>query len=1156
MKGHASETSTLGGDRKSGDGPCAAGSLQGVTFAMRGQFTPLMQCVGQGEDMMNKVYSVELALVLARFDPLISEEERRLFVHSFDSLLRLLFNNLHHFMDVENYLKENLLMILELEKRCREVEQLCSSYVRNVTSGSLRVVRRVPVPTTSTEATTIATTSPHETEGQQEEPGSRGTQPESRTSSDLQRVAQEDAGVALPSTANNEAISFSATSTESVAGASSCPSTTPLFSLSDCRKQVGRWGEDFIDLLMNPISGDDAVTFVDILQPQRKRSRKNISDSTVVDNSLKRRQSGPVHDEAGGTGVSRLHQMTLKATTATSNKAPLSDPPLQERSVTRRPTCVTEDKAEPVRVENRLRRLGSAKCSPASAFPSVSRSPNQLAAYLNILIEVLVNGGYPTIRSLGSSSSFAEEAEQRNDVTDVAPEQRCTWGTQSGEAPGPLTTIPSNTALNFLYTLFPSLRRYTHELMLFTENFLSEEHNIGGVNSTPLNESPYRSSSNMYRSGFLAANSNNSNFAGSGRSSDNPCDTPQTFGGAGTGGSETSGGLRPSDVVLFGLLQSLLNSGSSPSSTNSGAPGSWDMVIQDRFKSTPLQNDALLSCGPEAEGGGVSFLCGIRAELKRMSKEVQNAIFIAQSMQEQMREEATLLVFRVMTTVVDLLIPAVYPVDRRGLLFYYKWVSDMYRMLWEEDLLYRFSMIMGTPSLQGASESASVTRSPFSMSQISLQLPRKKRANAKGTLVPSVVKTVFSAVPVEVVGGAQADRGLSAQKGESRAFIVPGTVYSRLVRLKPQVSACDSDGQMSNFGDLLAAWSGGENLSSVDTGRGGYERIEHSAVLLAESLFEDMSAAAAPPRSCIVTRLVAGLLRGAMAPFHVCTPLERTTLGGTAASATSALSELQQHTAFRKATPSSRSQRSTTRKKTSQSQHVQGVVAPKTAHQSQSSADAKPAASQAIHCFSLYPNVISAEDIKALYMKTLLEAEVALSPLDPIRAAIVQNTVDCLVSVMQNPMEAYELLDAYLHDVSTEQIQPPVSRCVPLEGFQEGVGSTGSNPSTGVEATASTTALRRARHLSWDTVSTSGGSRVVGSHGSSSAHSKRANTAAEDLSITSKFPLVPTVIPSWDSQKESAQFVAVLALLRREHATLGLAVGAETSKHAAKGDVI
>ncbi|KAG5507621.1 hypothetical protein JKF63_06570 [Porcisia hertigi] len=197
-----------------------------------------------------------------------------------------------------------------------------------------------------------------------------------------------------------------------------------------------------------------------------------------------------------------------------------------------------------------------------------------------------------------------------------------------------------------------------------------------------------------------------------------------------------------------------------------------------------------------------------------------------------------------------------------------------------------------------------------------------------------------------------------------------------------------------------------------------------------------------------------------------------------------------------------------------------------------------------------YPSVHGYADVAKLYLSTLEDAEILLSPHDPVYASLVLSAADLHLHDLRDTATAVALVNAYLVDVSKEHIQGPVWE--ELLAVATGDGGSGGaspslkpaadvvgSPSSACSAPAKGFSVTRARQGNTQgptsTTESSTAARVAtGLPAAASVQSAPAPSQQQR-------PYVPMVIASWNNEQEKEEFLATLQLLRQMQANLAVA---------------
>ncbi|CUG82354.1 Hypothetical protein, putative [Bodo saltans] len=196
-----------------------------------------------------------------------------------------------------------------------------------------------------------------------------------------------------------------------------------------------------------------------------------------------------------------------------------------------------------------------------------------------------------------------------------------------------------------------------------------------------------------------------------------------------------------------------------------------------------------------------------------------------------------------------------------------------------------------------------------------------------------------------------------------------------------------------------------------------------------------------------------------------------------------------------------------------------------------------------------YPSVRSVDDVRALYAALFQDAEVVLSPHDPLRAAITLNYAEFLALVAGKRGDAADTIAGYLDEVDAEPIQPFATRQVDLIGspaLPSSVASTALHPLTPTPSAFSVTNVRRTtagtNHGLGATAAAAGvPSTITSMPPQSSTATIMGKPTSAVAAMNNNTPMTPIcdLIPSWQNKEERTQFVELVGLLKSALATLG-----------------
>ncbi len=467
---------------------------------------------------------------------------------------------------------------------------------------------------------------------------------------------------------------------------------------------------------------------------------------------------------------------------------------------------------------------------------------------------------------------------------------------------------------------------------------------------------------------------------------------------------------------------------------------------------------------------------------------IEVAIDYLAGQSHQVRYEAAMVCFRCVTTVIDLLLPASLSRGGQSVTFFFrKWVLDIYRIMVDERLLDVFDKVLLATHQKDEIEteaSASHLDSSHSITRVAQLVSSSSSKQELSSPLRSVSKKcsfVEHDVKPDLLQGRDDDETSSDREVELCDFLVcVGSLFDSHVDAHhedPVVAGCMRLFQAAPVDSMFLLSHhciGTRLLSSLLSG------LQLSSVLLLPSASADV-------------------LNTSLSTFPKKTPsLEALTRGRTG-------SAFGSH-------PGS-----------SGSGGVATISPPLTA-----------AAAPLLHHHAFkYPSVKHADDVRRLYERLLLDAELSLSPHDPIRAAIVVNAASCFAESCGDPASALDLIVGFLEEVTLEGITlkpaapaPPsgsVSAALPPPGPASSFPATPSAFSVTVVSRSANAASTPPFH--------------------SSFHSASFSTAATPTTTGAAIP-VPTVVQlpqkifSWVGKDERAQFYGVVRVLKAQEAAL------------------
>lgn len=1101
--------------------------LPNITTLLRADFPSLMQCLEQNNDVFSKTCIVELALTLVRFDATLQEPEKRAFVCAFDALVGRLVKDLHHFMEKETLLCQDVLFLRGLVKRCRMVEHM---YICRSSDTAGR------------------NTSGEEVKGKQNlldlcdacavnssllkfEHAVQGSMTSSATGVGKGNVkGQATPDVVGPITPLQQSVYFS-------------PLPLKTLTLRGFPTRATLWEqEEFWEFVGGRLLKNDVAALMRMLQV---RSVDGSSSSNVDDIQADVTCSGSV----ASTQRSGSNNNTIVRLGAHASSTEAVIPKHTSQMAEGNDSCGQGNGGS--RMEE--------KTTTSSQFAMFrgNRFMIQTVVYLNLLIEGLLHWDPRALALPNAFFKSMKDLEQGGVVTESALESQRTGTANLDDIIGRPTPLPSPAALDLLRTLFPSLGSCAEDFAKLTRVV---EETSGGVDgnssSAAASDSSHRGLCSFQR---LKGAVNNGGSSGSGTFGDNSGGVQPSAENCAM--TSPSGPVHPADVVFFSLFRSFTRLDDDNVTSNTlpmrkECPPMVQTSHAEDAAATPRE-------GPQ-EGEIKDILpYQIRVELERMIHYTQESITGVQSLQEQIREELTLLVFRAISSIVYDLLPAVQHVDQRGVIFYRKWLCDMYRLLWEEKLLERFSSKVAATRPEYPKDNISARRPSFRHARLTTTrcggAGGARRQGGKGGLAA----TVSLPSPSQGTNRALSQREIGAtvttnEEGEEEREdvderIAPGNAFSCAARRRAsgnfEAASRQFLGLMRPSGLLdanamVTAVTGVTDLSHCEL-----ELFDDPAVLVAELLLENASADGVPPTGFLVTRLMAALVRdGDTYKLRDFAFLPDRFLRGNVVTTPPPPPPLDPHpgTLRQTAFALQNARQPIRRKGLLSSQQLSGTTKTETL-----GSDCRSSTLQQ-QLGTRYPTVANAEDVKAQYYSVLSDAEMSLSPLDPIRAACVQNTVDYLITSLRNPKEAFELLDDYLDDVSIEPIQPFAAKCVTLDRLTDSpwCGATAEpNKSDGNVLSSSYTpptinTVRCARQTTTSDGLAGVGGKARASHLGQATQAKRGCVLEKDGdTATVELSAFPNVIPSWNTQEENEQFLLILAVLRREYMNLQTELG-------------
>lgn len=655
--------------------------------------------------------------------------------------------------------------------------------------------------------------------------------------------------------------------------------------------------------------------------------------------------------------------------------------------------------------------------------------------------------------------------------------------------------------------------------------------------------------------------------------------------------------LTPQEELVYRVVQSALlrfderwSHLRGKSSGNPPACNNTSLAVGGRFPSMSIlspddiQRQKLIS-GP------------ICQEIDALLESIEVSISTLQSIKKQIRSEITLLCFRVVSSVVDLLLPAAECRGKAMTMFYRKWLCDVYRVLSQEHLLRGFSSLVHRAKHVTERESAHTSNSnnaaavwgrvsPNGASSSSMRASSRMSSGANGGgVMPQVLRRTLSPtlVPIDL-GSSRREASRSDEERPPSSFdaldesTTSCPVDSINPSILPLVQPCAADGvprrdeealdEAAAVGSLfrtfrrhnsvsdnapalspnsVASGAGVSNAGSVSSGdcAGG---VMHAPVAVAVTLFRSLHGDhCVPPVGCLGTRLMFTLLNGTdVTAFD----FKDTDFGNTRGSSSALSSPEHRPTAHLPISPFH--QRTTSQEVTrSRANSAAPTISPQLAHQSSpamtvgtprgGALDPQPVnvssttsivAMPHHHTFR-YPAVRSIDDVRALYASLFADAQVILSPHDPLRAAITLNYAEFVALGIGQRAFAAEMITDYLDEIEMEPIQPYISRLVDLSGGITTPGPAVAPQQVGTTSAFSVTNVRRGGPSSTPMMPPA---MPAGAVGVATTPPKPVSTNAAQLTPITDF------LPSWQNKDERIQFTELVGLLKAALATLTAAV--------------
>ena len=467
---------------------------------------------------------------------------------------------------------------------------------------------------------------------------------------------------------------------------------------------------------------------------------------------------------------------------------------------------------------------------------------------------------------------------------------------------------------------------------------------------------------------------------------------------------------------------------------------------------------------------------------------------------EQCRKEAAMVCFRCVTTVVDLLLPA--SMSRGGQsasMFYRKWVIDIYRLMVDERLLGLFNLVL--LSTHRRDELSSATEDEGNDGAGS------NPAVSVGRMMSHSNRPLLSPLLKRGSAGASA---FSAADDSTETFEMNDEAQSKCRLAEFVVSD-----EMTCVGSLFDR----PVPHHEDAAVAGAVRIFHPTIV--ECAFLEQ-------HGCLGTRLFSSVLSG----LQLSGP---DSLGGSI-TRTRTASSLEAAAVRARGGSTMGTNAAAVTTSVSPSLAAMNAVAPPMLHH---------------HAYK-YPSVHHVVDVRRLYERLLQDADLALSPHDPVRAAIVANAADCFATSCGDLQSALDLVSCYLEEVSLEGITlkvapsaiaaAPSSTGPPLS-TGAGLPSLQNNGFPATPSAFSVTVVSRSHHQQ-------GGATPAGHPSVSTTTTVTTPTSATtptalaaSTTTTLLVPQLPQKIFSWVGKDERSQFYAVVRTLKSQQAALSKQLG-------------
>lgn len=576
----------------------------------------------------------------------------------------------------------------------------------------------------------------------------------------------------------------------------------------------------------------------------------------------------------------------------------------------------------------------------------------------------------------------------------------------------------------------------------------------------------------------------------------------------------------------------------------------------------------------------VSLPSIMRAELQHLLEQLSASVASMSRMEEQVRGEMALLIFRILSTVLDWLMPSVSVASPRIWLMYRKWCCDLYRVLCaDEILLQQFMSLLNqngvaisAAAASGQAETVSTEKKAADGAEHTDPSQMEQQTEKAGTQAASLLAKQRGGTAGDVTGATSPHPSTSTSK---KAVGRKGEAKAGKTGIKPKTKAnsaatggggpaAPSSSRVDPSLDSTTPNSGAPQPDAANESTPPVAKLpsctavpEFDRVIPGSNVKVSLNRSSSPVRpggelqlglspdissDTAASRAAAALLNEeTVVPLphrYLVTRLTAATIRGI----DEEVAESLLYTLFEVPTADSAKTAEGVPHPMSEGPFPAGASASiHEAKEEQEKSDAVngEGPSLAHHHRFRYPSLSNSKDVARLYENVLEDADTLLSPHDPLYAALVLSTVDLYVRELKDTAAAVALLNSYLADVEEERIQVPVRK--PLNANATSSASFYHSSSMKLNSpTAQTPALPGGGA---PTASTFSVTRVRSSASpQSAAASGGAGSAATAASSPQQSqPMVPTVIPSWNSEEDKDDFIATLSVLREMQCALVVA---------------